>query len=302
MSFADLKRKSENNFSFLQKELEKYASGKQVDDRFWKPEVDASGNGYAVIRFLPAPEGETVPWAKVYSHAFQGPGGWYIENSLTTLGEKDPVGEINRRLWNSGGDEDKETARKQKRKLQYYSNIYVVKDPKNPENEGRVFLYKYGKKIHDKILAAMQPEFQDEQPVNVFDLWEGANFKLKIKKVAGYWNYDSSEFDSVSALSADDDELEKVWKQEYSLEAFTNKDQFKTYEELEARLNLVLGVGQRPAARPSVDDEEYEPSYPDPEPQSFRSRVSVVPTPVKEEAVVDDDDALSYFARLAEED
>ena len=302
MSFADLKRKSQNNFSFLQKELEKSASGKQVDDRFWKPEVDASGNGYAVIRFLPAPEGETVPWAKVYSHAFQGPGGWYIENSLTTLNEKDPVGEINRRLWNSGSDEDKETARKQKRKLQYYSNILVVKDPKNPENEGRVFLYKYGKKIHDKILAAMQPEFQDEDPVNVFDLWEGANFKLKIKKVAGYWNYDSSEFDSVSALSADDDELEKVWKQEYSLEAFTNKDQFKTYEELEARLNLVLGVGQRPAARPSVDDEEYEPSYPDPEPSSFRSRVSAAPSPVKEEAVVDDDDALSYFARLAEED
>jgi len=302
MSFADLKRKSQNNFSFLQKELEKSSSGKNVDERFWKPEVDAAGNGYAVIRFLPAPEGETVPWAKVYSHAFQGPGGWYIENSLTTLGEKDPVGEINRKLWNSGSDEDKETARKQKRKLQYYSNILVVKDPKNPENEGRVFLYKYGKKIHDKILAAMQPEFQDEDPVNVFDLWEGANFKLKIKKVAGYWNYDSSEFDSVSALSADDDELEKIWKSEHSLEAFTSKDQFKTYEELEARLNLVLGVGQRPAARPSVDDEEYEPSYPDPEPQSFRSRVSVVPTPVKEEAVVDDDDALSYFARLAEED
>jgi hypothetical protein len=158
MSFADLKRKSQNNFEFLQKELEKSASGKNVDERFWKPEVDAAGNGYAVVRFLPAPEGETVPWAKVYSHAFQGPGGWYIENSLTTLNEKDPVGEINRRLWNSGSDEDKETARKQKRKLSYYSNIYVVKDPKNPENEGRVFLYKYGKKIHDKILAAMQPE------------------------------------------------------------------------------------------------------------------------------------------------
>ena len=304
MSFADLKRKSQNNFSFLQKELEKSASGKQVDERFWKPEVDAAGNGYAVIRFLPAPEGETVPWAKVYSHAFQGPGGWYIENSLTTLNEKDPVGEINRKLWNSGSDEDKETARKQKRKLQYYSNIYVVKDPKNPENEGRVFLYKYGKKIHDKILAAMQPEFQDEDPVNVFDLWEGANFKLKIKKVAGYWNYDSSEFDSVSALSADDDELEKIWKNEYSLEAFTSKDQFKTYEELEARLNLVLGITSRAAAtRPSVDDEEFEP-YPDPEPEvsSFRSRVTAAPSHVKEEAVVDDDDALSYFARLAEED
>ena len=309
MSFADLKRKSQSNFDFLQKELEKSASGKQVDERFWKPEVDASGNGYAVIRFLPAPEGETVPWAKVYSHAFQGPGGWYIENSLTTLGQvKDPVGEVNRRLWNSGSDEDKETARKQKRKLQYYSNIYVVKDPKHPENEGKVFLYKYGKKIHDKIIAAMQPEFQDETPVNVFDLWEGANFKLKIKKVAGYWNYDSSEFDSVSALSADDTELEAIWKQEHSLEAFTAKDQFKSYEELEARLNLVLGIGQRPAARPvdeSLEDEsEGRGSFNDaditPAPSAFREQMSA-PSPVKQEAVVEDDDALSYFARLAEE-
>ena len=242
MSFADLKRKSTNNFEFLQKELEKSTSGKQVDERFWKPEVDAAGNGYAVIRFLPAIEGETVPWAKLYSHAFQGTGGWYIENSLTTLGESDPVGEINRNLWNSGSDEDKKTCRNQKRKLSYYSNIYVVKDPKNPSNEGRVFLYKYGKKIHDKILAAMQPEFQDETPVNVFDLWEGANFKLKIKKVAGYWNYDSSEFDNVSALSADDTALEKVWKSEYSLASFLAADNFKTYEQLQARLNLVLGV------------------------------------------------------------
>ena len=302
MSFADLKRKSQNNFEFLQKELEKSASGKQVDERFWKPEVDAAGNGYAVIRFLPAPEGETVPWAKLYSHAFQGPGGWYIENSLTTLNEKDPVGEINRRLWNSGGDDDKETARKQKRKLSYYSNVYVVKDPKHPENEGKVFLYKYGKKIHDKIITAMQPEFQDETPVNVFDMWEGANFKLKIKKVAGYWNYDSSEFDSVSALSSDDTALEKVWKGEYSLEALTAKDNFKTYEELEARLNLVLGVTSRPA-RPSYSEEEedYEPVAQEPA-SSFRSRVTAAPVPVKDEAVVDDDDALSYFARLAEED
>jgi hypothetical protein len=302
MSFADLKRKSQNNFQFLQKELEKSSSGKNVDERFWKPEVDAAGNGYAVIRFLPAPEGETVPWAKLYSHAFQGTGGWYIENSLTTLNEKDPVGEVNRRLWNSGSDEDKETARKQKRKLQYYSNILVVKDPKNPENEGRVFLYKYGKKIHDKIITAMQPEFQDETPVNVFDLWEGANFKLKIKKVAGYWNYDSSEFDSVSAVSADDDELESIWKKEYSLESFTSKDQFKTYEELEARLNLVLGITSRPA-RPSYgeDEEDFEPVAEEPV-SSFRSRVTAAPSPVKEEAVVDDDDALSYFARLAEED
>ena len=293
MSFADLKRKSQNNFSFLQKELEKSSTGKQVDERFWKPEVAASGNGYAVIRFLPAPDGESLPWAKVYSHAFQGPGGWYIENSLTTVGEKDPVGEVNRRLWNSGEDTDKETARKQKRKLSYYSNILVVKDPKHPENEGKVFLYKYGKKIHDKILAAMQPEFQDEEPVNVFDFWEGANFKLKIKKVAGYWNYDSSEFDSVSALSSDDSELETTWKSQHSLEAFTSKDQFKSYEDLERRLNLVLAIGQRPVA-PTVDDEEYEVVAP-PTP------VAAAPTPVKEEAIVEDDDALSYFARLAEE-
>ena len=307
MSFADLKRKSQNNFQFLQKELEKSSSGKQVDERFWKPEVDASGNGYYVIRFLPAPEGESLPWAKVYSHAFQGPGGWYIENSLTTVMEKDPVGEVNRRLWNSGSDEDKETARKQKRKLSYYSNILVVKDPKHPENEGKVFLYKYGKKIHDKILAAMQPEFQDEQPVNVFDLWEGANFKLKIKKVAGYWNYDSSEFDNVSAISADDTELEAIWKTEYSLEAFTNKDQFKSYEDLERRLNMVLGITQR-AAVPTVDDEEYEPtnapewSAPAAASGGFNDPDITLNNSVKEEAIVNDDDALSYFARLAEED
>ena len=292
MSFAELKRKSQSSFSFLQKELEKSSSNKNVDERFWKPEVDASGNGYAVIRFLPAPDKETVPWAKLYSHAFQGPGGWYIENSLTTIGDKDPVGEVNRRLWNSGEDADKETARKQKRKLSYYSNIYVVKDPKHPENEGKVFLYKYGKKIHDKILAAMQPEFQDEEPINVFDLWEGANFKLKIKKVAGFWNYDSSEFDSVSAISADDSELEAIWKKEYSLESFTSRDQFKSYQDLERRLNLVLGIGQPVATVPTVDDEEFEP---------IPTPVAATPSPVKEEAVVDDDDALSYFAKLAEE-
>ena len=293
MSFAELKRKSQSSFSFLQKELEKSSSNKNVDERFWKPEVDASGNGYAVIRFLPAPDKETVPWAKLYSHAFQGPGGWYIENSLTTIGDKDPVGEVNRRLWNSGEDADKETARKQKRNLSYYSNILVIKDPKHPENEGKVFLYKYGKKIHDKILAAMQPEFQDEEPVNVFDLWEGANFKLKIKKVAGFWNYDSSEFDSVSAISADDYELEEIWKKEYSLESFTSRDQFKSYEDLERRLNLVLGIGQRPVtSTPTVDDEEFEP---------IPAPVAATPSPVKEEAVVDDDDALSYFAKLAEE-
>jgi len=296
MSFKDLKKQSKlgSLTAKLVKEVEKMNNtGGNADDRIWKLDVDKGGNGYAVIRFLPAPEGEDLPFVKLYSHAFQGPGGWFIENSLTTLGQKDPVSEYNSLLWNNGTDAGKETARKQKRKLTYVSNIYVVKDPANPENEGKVFLYKYGKKIFDKLTAAMQPEFEDEEAIDPFDFWQGANFKLKIKKVAGYWNYDSSEFDSVSALSSDDSELETTWKSQHSLEAFTSKDQFKSYEDLERRLNLVLAIGQRPVA-PTVDDEEYEVVAP-PTP------VAAAPTPVKEEAIVEDDDALSYFARLAEE-
>ena len=298
MSFSTLKKRSGSSLENLVKEAEKLnKQGPGADERFWKPELDKSGNGYAVIRFLPAPDGEDLPWAKVYSHAFQGPGGWYIENSLTTVNKKDPVGEVNRQHWNNGTEEGKDIARRQKRKLSYYSNIQVVKDPKHPENEGKVFLYKYGKKIHDKILAAMQPEFQDETPVNVFDLWEGANFKLKIKKVAGFWNYDSSEFDSVSALSSDDTELEATWKSEHSLEAFVAADQFKSYEDLEKRLQLVLGSSPR-ATVPSVDSEEYEPVAAATQ-SSFREKMSA---PVKKEAVVEDDDALSYFASLASDD
>ena len=205
MSFSTLKKRSGSSLENLVKEAEKLnKQGPGADERFWKPELDKSGNGYAVIRFLPAPDGEDLPWAKVYSHAFQGPGGWYIENSLTTVNKKDPVGEVNRKLWNSGIDSDKDIARKQKRKLSYYTNIQVVRDPAHPENEGKVFLYKFGKKIYDKITAAMQPEFEDETPINPFDLWEGANFKLKICKVAGFWNYDKSEFDIPSALASDD--------------------------------------------------------------------------------------------------
>ena len=236
MSFSDLKKQSKlgSLTSKLVKEVEKMNSPQGGDDRLWKPEMDKSGNGYAVVRFLPAPEGEDLPWVKMYSHAFQGPGGWYIENSLTTTGGKDPVSELNTRLWNSGVDADKETARKQKRKLSYYSNIYVVKDPANPQNEGRVFLYKFGKKIFDKVMAAMQPEFEDEDPINPFDFWAGADFKIKIKKVAGYWNYDSSEFARPSALlDGDDDALEALWKKEYSLQELVAADQFKDYDDPE---------------------------------------------------------------------
>jgi hypothetical protein len=245
MSFADLKRKSQSNFEFLQKELEKSSTQSGADERLWKPELDASGNGYAVIRFLPAPEGESVPWAKLYTHAFKGTGGWLIDNCPTTNGDKCPVCAGNTKLWNSGHESDKAVARDRKRKLSYYSNIYVVNDPKNPDNNGKVFLFKYGKKIHDKILAAMQPEFQDETPVNVFDFWEGANFKIKIKTVGGYWNYDASEFSSPAVLSSDDDEMEAIWKQAYSLEAFVAPSEFKSYEDLETRMNSVLGAQVR---------------------------------------------------------
>ncbi len=291
MTFADLKRKSQTNFQFLQKELEKSSTAKAgADERLWRPELDATGNGYAVIRFLPAPDGESLPWAKLYAHAFQGPGGWYIENSLTTLGNNDPVSAANNQLWNSGVESDKDIARQRKRKLSYYSNIYVVSDPKHPENEGKVFLYKYGKKIHDKILAAMQPEFQDETPINVFDFWEGANFKLKIKTVAGFWNYDSSEFAAPAALSTDDEEMESIWKKAYSLEAFTAPDQFKSYEALQQRLNTVLNTA--PAVQQAQAEEEYEPT-----PVVERvDRVPSTPTSTPEE-----EDALSYFQKLAEE-
>ena len=310
MSFENLKKQSSlgSLTSKLVKEVEKMNNtGSNTDDRLWKPEVDKAGNGYAVIRFLPAPDGEELPWAKMYSHAFQGPGGWYIENSLTTLGQKDPLGEYNRELWNSGNDSDKDTVRKQKRKLSYYSNIYVVKDAANPQNEGKVFLYKYGKKIFDKIMEAMQPEFEDETPINPFDFWQGANFKLKIVKKDGYWNYDKSEFDKTGPLLDDDDAMEAVWKKEYSLTAIVAPDQFKTYEQLEQRLKMVLG--QKSSSRPRYDEEtdnedndrgSYTPDF-----SSRRSETendfNSPDIVMKESNSEEEDDALSYFQRLAEE-
>ena len=312
MSFENLKKQSKlgSLTSKLVREVEKMSTTSGgADERLWKPEVDKAGNGFAVIRFLPAPEGEELPWAKIYSHAFQGNGGWYIENSLTTIGQKDPLGEYNRELWNSGIESNKETVRKQKRKLSYYSNIYVVKDPTNPANEGKVFLFKYGKKIFDKLMEAMQPEFEDETPINPFDFWQGANFKLKIVKKDGYWNYDKSEFGSVEPLLDDDDALETLWKKEYSLTAITAPDQFKSYEELERRMNMALGIKNSSPARsravveqeddleeftqtPTVQDrvvEELEQSY-------ARSKSPSLPQISQDD---DEDDAMAYFSRLA---
>ena len=257
-----------------------------VDERLWKPELDKSGNGYAVIRFLPAVEGEDMPWAKVWNHAFQGPTGqWYIENSLTTVGQKDPVSEHNTKLWNTGLETDKETARKQKRKLQYFSNIYVVSDSKHPENEGKVFLYRYGKKIFDKLMAAMQPEFEDESPINPFDFWEGANFKLKIRKVDGYWNYDKSEFETPSALG-DDSVIEGIWKKQYALKEFTASTNFKSYEELKTRLDAVLsGTVSVGNVTDTMDDEPIA-----------SPKVDTKPVESKQE---DEDDTMDYFNKLA---
>ena len=308
MSFSDLKKQSKlgNLTAKLVKEVEKMNNNSgSSDDRVWKLDVDKSGNGYAVIRFLPAPNGEDLPFVKLYSHAFQGPGGWYIENSLTTLGQKDPVSELNSELWNNGTDAGKEVARKQKRKLTYVSNIYVVKDPSNPENEGKVFLFKYGKKIFDKLTEAMQPEFEDEQAIDPFDFWQGANFKLKAKNVAGYRNYDSSEFASQSALLDDDDALEAIWKKQYSLAEFVSPDQFKTYEELKARLHSVLGSKASVRLDEEVEsEEEYTRGSVKELDDDLRSELNnLQPTrrsvaPVEDD---DDDDALSYFARLAED-
>ena len=305
MSFSQLKQNKSSAFSSLQKELEKSTKVGTVDERFWKLTTDKAGNGFAIIRFLPACDGEDMPFVKLYSHAFQGPGGWYIENSLTTIGKKDPLGEYNRELWNSGNETDKDTVRKQKRKLSYYSNIYVVQDKANPQNEGKVFLFKYGKKIFDKIMEAMQPEFEDETPINPFDFWQGANFKLKIKKVQGYWNYDSSEFDRTAPLLDDDDALEALWKKEYSLTALTAADQFKTYEQLENRLKMVLGQKTTRRFDEELEDESegrgsFTPDFKSkaPEPAADFNAPDITST---KSADSDEDDALSYFQKLAEE-
>jgi len=296
MDFETLKTSS-SNFDKLTKALESNLNPedqsnkrKYDDDRFWKPELDKTGNGFAVIRFLPAVENEDLPWQRVWSHAFQDKGGWYIENSLTTLSQKDPVSEENTRLWNTGLDSDKEIARKRKRKLSYYSNIMVVSDPKHPDNEGKVFLFKFGKKIFDKITEAMQPAFDDEQPINPFDFWKGANFKLKIRKVDGYWNYDKSEFESVSQVAVDDEKIKGIWKQQHALKPFVDPSNFKTYDELKEKLNRVI-TGDRNAS--TVENVNLPP----------QTNGVAKSTEVKAQPEAsDDDDTLSYFSKLASEE
>lgn len=300
MSFNDFKKKSKSNMTDLIRKMEDQNKKTDYkDDRFWRPEIDKTGNGFAIIRFLPEVENEDCPWAKVYSHAFRGPGGWYIENCLTTISQKDPVSELNTQLWNSGVESDKNLARDRKRKLNYTSNIYVVSDPSNPQNEGKVFLYKYGAKIFEKLQEVMKPEFKDEEAINPFDFWKGANFRLKIRKVAGYTNYDKSEFDSSSPLcKGDDAELEKVWKSQYPLTEFTNSSNFKTHQELKDRLYEVLGGDIRAASNVGYDktaEDISESDIKEKKPLNIKSKK------LTEENVDEETDALDYFSKLAEE-
>ena len=303
MSFEQLKKNRAKNFDKLVEAANQAGSQKQSygDDRFWKPTVDKAGNGFAVIRFLPAGEGEDLPWVRYWDHGFQGPTGqWYIEKSRTTLGENDPVSEMNSALWNSGDEKDKEIARKRKRRLHYVSNIYVVSDSANPENEGKVFLYQFGKKIFDKIMDVMQPEFEDETPVDPFDFWEGSNFKLKIRQVEGYRNYDKSEFAAPSAL-ADDDELKKIFESMHSLKDFVDPSNFKSYDELKSKLVRVLGseaVSLTSAEQVDLDNvSEQRSAKSESAPEASSTEYSS-----NDSASDDEDDTLSYFANLAAQD
>ena len=296
VDFANLKR-NRSSLDKLTKAINDTQSGSSEagskdDTRFWQPSVDKSGNGMAVVRFLPAPAvdgDDALPWVRTFSHGFQGPGGWFIDNCLTTLNDKCPVCEHNNTLWNSGIEANKDIARKQKRKLTYIANILVLSDPSNPENEGQIKLYKFGKKIFDKISEAMNPEFADETPVNPFDMWEGANFKLKIRNVEGYRNYDKSEFSDKSALfDGDDDKLEALWKKEFSLKEFTEKSQFKPYDQLKARLDKVLGF--EGVAMPKT---KAETAVLD----TFKEEdLEVIDKKIAAEA----DDELDYFTSLAD--
>jgi hypothetical protein len=291
VDFSKMK-KSSGNLDKLKTAVEALnasSEGASDKEKFWRPEVDKAGNGMATIRFLPASpaDGEDgLPWVKIFGHGFQGPGGWLIDNCLTTKNQQCPVCEHNSTLWNSGIEANKEIVRKQKRKLNYIANVYIVSDPKHPENEGKVMLFKFGKKIFDKITEAMNPQFEDESPINPFDLWKGANFKLKIRKVEGYQNYDKSEFESASALLNDDDELEKVWKSQYALSDLVADKEFKTYDALKDRLEKVLGLnGSTPVVKTTVEQMKAAPKKPVAEP----------------DMAIPDDDDMAYFAKLAQD-
>lgn len=305
-SFAAMKKSRQSSLEALTKELSKLNTqqGPDDDNRFWKPTVDKAGNGMATIRFLPPPTGEDMPFVRIFEHGFKGPTGlWYIENSLTTLGKQDPVSEYNSQLWNSTSDDAspaRKQAREQKRRLNFVSNILVVKDSANPSAEGKVFLYKYGKKIFDKINEAMNPQFDDEKPMNPFDFWEGANFKLKIRQVEGYRNYDKSEFESPSPISDDDDYLEKLWKQQHSLQEFLDPKNFKTYDELKAKLARVLDLAGGSNVSRATATKKAEDSLPWDDEAPAKTQKAAAAPKVAEAFAEDDDETMEFFKNLAD--
>ena len=302
MDINTLRKMRNSDFGKISSEFEKIANPQSEtksyqDDRFWKLEADKAGNGTATIRFLPRAEGDELPWVKIFSHGFQGPTGkWYIENSLTTIGENDPVGELNSRLWNTGNEADKETARKQKRKLSYIANVLIVSDPKHPENEGKVKLFKFGKKIFDKIMDKARPTFEDETPVNVFDLWEGADFKLRMRKVDGYPNYDQSAFQEPSAITEDEDKLLAIVNGQHKLAEFLDRKNFKTYEELSRKLASVLdGSGSTTPSAASLSSEDDDEPVRQVKATSTKSKVTIASSD-------DDEEAMSFFKKIAMEE
>ena len=310
-SFAALKKTRTSSFDKLNQQLQKMSSptSGSNNEGFWKLDVDKAGNGYAVLRFLPAPQGEDMPFVRMWDHGFQGPGGWYIENSLTTIGQDDPVSEYNSKLWNSGIESDKEIARKQKRRLNYYANVYVVKDSANPQNEGQVFLFKFGKKIFDMLNDAMNPQYEDETPINPFDFWEGADFKLKARNVEGYRNYDKSEFAAQGPLSnprgeaLSDEELEAVWNQQRSLKEFVDPKNFKSYDELKAKLYKVLALdGSSHAPTTTAEDDDLGSDFIPEFKSAPEPTLAAAPTPSFASADSDDDDVdLDFFKSLADD-
>lgn len=309
-SFSALKKARSNSFDKLNSQLQKMTSPSTNDDEgYWKLEVDKAGNGYAVIRFLPAPPGEDMPFVRMWDHGFQGPGGWYIENSLTTLGQEDPVSEYNSKLWNEdGSNAAKEQVRKQKRRLNFYANIYVVRDSANPDNEGKVFMYRFGKKIFDMLNDAMNPQYEDETPINPFDFWEGADFKLKARNVEGYRNYDKSEFSEPGPLSdgdgnpLSDEKLEEVWNQQKSLQEIIDPKNFKPYDELKAKMYKVLGLdGGAPAPTHAAEDDEPEMDFKPNFGAKPAPKMAEAPSPASNSVDDDDDDTLDFFKSLADD-
>lgn len=307
MSFKSMKR-NRKDFTNLVSKLEESKGGNsaQQDERFWKPERDKAGNGYAVVRFLPATDGEDLPWVQLFSHSFQGPGGWYIENCRTTLGQKCPLCEANTELWNTGIESNKNIARDRKRKLSYISNIYIVSDTSNPDNEGKVFMWKYGKSIFNIITEAMDPQFEDEEPINPFDLWDGANFKIKIRNKDGYVNYDKSEFDKSSMINEDESIMEKIWNSQHNLSEFIDQDQFNPYDKQSKRLDRVLGkkttTAESTMSSSSTQEKFSTNGKETPEPSMEEvpgQSADDIPFDVDDD---DDDETLAYFSKLAEED